>query len=285
MLTEVKAFSAWRSAPALPLVDGGRAETDLIQIRNIDGLNPVKASVSTTPYGAVDGASYTGSSVLTRNIVLTLHPNPDWDQWTYEGLRKLLYSYFMPKKSVKLVFYSDDMDPVTISGYVEDVNVNMFSKDPELIVSIICPDPYFTSLEPKVVIGQTIHSRVGGFSPVEIDYQGNIEGAVVVKVEAVSGQGLPTSIGIQIGDPDITYWAINAAINASVYFEMSSVSMRKYAQNVNSLTGVITNLLSKIVTEGSIWPVLQPGVNEVSVFTDAGNHKWTLTYFERFGGL
>ena len=162
MLTEVKAYSSWRSAPTLPLSDGGRPESDLIQLRNIDGLDPVKAAVNTSPFGSVDGASHTGSSVLTRNIVLTLHPNPNWDNWTFESLRRLLYSYFMPKRQTRLVFYSDDMIPVEISGIVESVSVNIFSKDPELQVSIVCPDPYFTALEPTVLTGQTVRSA--GFS-------------------------------------------------------------------------------------------------------------------------
>ena len=127
MLTELKAYSSWRSAPTM-LLNGGRAETDLIQIRDIQGLDPVKASINTSPFGSVDGASYVGSSVLSRNIVLTLHPNPDWDDWTYEGLRRLIYSYFMPKRNTKLVFYSDDMIPVEISGIVEDVQVNPFQQ-------------------------------------------------------------------------------------------------------------------------------------------------------------
>jgi Phage tail protein RIFT-related domain len=284
VLTEVKAFSAWRSAPTLPLVDGGRAETDLIQIRNIEGLNPVKASVSTTPFGAVDGAAYTGSNVLTRNIVLTIRPNPDWNQWSYEGLRRLLYEYFMPKRQVKLVFYSDDMDPVQIYGYVEDVNVNIFSKDPELIVSIICPDPYFIAVNPTIFTGQTVHSRVGG-THLSIDYKGTVETGINVKLVDNPGQIAPSYIGIQLGDPDATYWGINATVNSSMFLEMSSVIMKKYVQNVNLTTGVITNLLSKIIEEGSQWPTLQPGINEFSVYTDEGNHNWTLTYFERFGGL
>ena len=180
MLTEVKAYSSWRSAPTLPLDDGGRAETDLIHVRNISGLDPVKASVNTSPFGSVDGASLTGSSVLTRNIVLTLHPNPNWKDWTYEALRRLLYSYFMPKLQVKLVFYSDDMIPVEISGVVEDVSVNIFSKDPELNVSIICPDPYFTALEPTVITGLT------NDDPVTVDYGGTIEAGMHVKVTATS---------------------------------------------------------------------------------------------------
>lgn len=281
MLTEVKAFSSWRSAPTLPL-NGNRAETDLIQVRNIDGLDPVKASVSTSPFGAIDGASYTGSSVLTRNIVLTLHPNPDWNIWSYEALRRLLYSYFMPKRDSRLVFYSDDMDPVEISGIVESVEVNMFSKDPELIVSIICPEPYFTSLNPIVVTGQAV--RTGG-QPTIVEYNGTIEAGMKVKLTTLAAP-YPVDIGIQIGDPRIVYFATTAGITTSMYFEMSSVPMQKYVQNIDMNTGVITNLLSKVyIQEGSYWPMLQPGDNEFLVVTDKGNQDWTLTFYECFGGL
>ena len=220
MLTEVKAYSSWRSAPTLPLSDGGRPETDLIQIRNIDGLDPVKASVNTSPFGSVDGASFTGASVLSRNIVLTLHPNPDWKDWTYEALRRLLYSYFMPKRLTRLVFYSDDMIPVEISGVVEDVSVNIFSKDPELQVSIICPDPYFTSLDPTVITGLTNDDAI------TVEYGGTIEAGMHVKVTATADP-VPSDIGIQIGDPKVTYFAVLASINPNMYFEMNSTSYAK----------------------------------------------------------
>lgn len=282
MLTQVKAYSSWRSAPVLPLGDGKLAEYDLIQIRNIEGLDPVKASVNTTPYGAVDGASHTGSSVLSRNIVLTLHPNPDWDLWTYESLRRLLYSYFMPKRATRLVFFSDDLIPVEISGIVESCEVNMFSKDPELLVSIVCPDPYFTGVDPIVVTGQTI--RKGGQTRI-VEYNGTVEAGIGVKVTAVAAPN-PLDIGIQLGDPAITYFAVAATVDPTLYFEMSSIPMRKFVQNVNIGTGVITNLLNKIhVQEGSYWPTLQPGENEFAVVTDQGEQDYELTFYERFGGL
>lgn len=278
MLTEVKAYSSWRSAPTLPLSDSGRAETDLIQVRGITGLDPVKASVNTSPFGSVDGTSYVGSSVLNRNIVLTVHPNPDWNDWTFEGLRRVLYSYFMPKRSVRLVFYSDDMIPVEISGYVESVEVNMFSKDPELQISIICPDPYFSSLEPKVITGQTITKNV-----TVIEYNGTIEAGINVEVSWVTDPG-PNRISIQIADPNNPVFSVAATVNASMYFEMSSVPMRKYVQNINIGSGVIGNLLAQVL-ENSQWPVLQPGENEFLVMTDNGTQDWQLSYFERFGGL
>lgn len=281
MLTEVKAFSSWRSAPVMPL-NGSRAETDLIQVRNISGLDPVKASVNTSPYGSVDGASYVGSSLTNRNIVLTLHPNPDYDNWTYESLRRLIYAYFMPKRPTRLVFYSDDMIPVEISGIVEGVIVNMFSKDPELQVSIICPDPYFTALEATVITGQTV--RTGG-DVVVVDYGGTIEAGINVKVTAVTAPN-PTGITVQFGDPPITSFGVVATVDPSTYFELSSIPMRKFVQNVGVGSGVITNLLSKVsVQEGSAWPTLQPGENEFRVVTDQGAQDWELTYFERFGGL
>lgn len=281
MLTSVKAFSSWRSAPVLPL-NGNRAETDFIQVRNIDGLDPVKAAVSTTPYGAVDGASHTGSSVLSRNIVLTLHPNPDWNTWSNEALRQLIYSYFMPKREVRLIFNSDDMDPVEISGIVESVEVNMFSKDQEFLVSIICPEPYFKSVEPKVITGQAV--RAGG-APTIVDYNGTIEAGIEVKLTTL-GTPYPTDIGIQIGDPRISYFGVAAGISSSMYFDMSSVPMQKFVQNIDTTNGVITNLLSKVyIQEGSYWPSLQPGENEFIVITDQGAQDWQLIFYELFGGL
>jgi len=262
----------------------GLAETDLIQVRNIDGLDPVKASINTSPYGAVDGAAFVGSSVLSRNIVLTLHPNPNWDDWTYEGLRRLLYSYFMPKSTIQLVFYSDDMDPVEISGIVEDVQVNMFSKDPELIVSVICPDPYFNSLNPIVITGQAVMPR--GATTL-IEYNGNIQAGISVKVtSAVSGSVVPYDVDIQIGPwtNSVSHFVATPIINTTTYFEMSSVPTRKFAQNVDLNSSVITNILSKVKT-GSVWPVFQPGENEFSVVTNTHNEDWELTYYERYGGL
>lgn len=278
MLIEVKAYSSWRSAPTLLLDSKKRAENDLIQITNIQGLDPVKATVNTSPRGSIEGSSFTGTSVLSRNIVLTLKPNPDWDTWTYEALRRLVYSYFMPKLNTRLVFYSDDMIPVEIYGIVESVSVNQFSKEPEIQVSIICPDPYFTALDATSYTGQ--NGVVQTF-----DYGGNVETGIIVRVTHVSG-GPPTTIGIQLGDPKIIFFGVVAAVDTSKYFELSSIPMNKYVQNVNLGSGVIENLLSYVYAqEGSLWPTLEPGENKIKIVTDAGVQDYELIFFERFGGL
>lgn len=281
MLTQVKAYSAWASAPTLLLDENGREETDLIQVLDIQGLDPVKAAVSTTAYGSVDGAVYTGSSVLTRNIVLTIRPNPDWKDWTFEKLRRTIYSYFMPKLPTRLVFYDDEIPPMEILGYVESCTANPFVKDVQIQVSIICPDPYFTALDPTVITGQSSD----GTAPTEIQYNGDIEAAFVVEVTR-SADPNPTSIGVQVGDPSLSYFNVpGATVNANMYFILSSLTGNKYAQNVQLGSGVITNLLNK-VQQGSSWPLLQPGSNDFSIITDTpGKQDYQLTYYERRGGL
>ena len=281
MLTTVKAYSAWQAAPALSLSEDGRAETDLIQIRNIDGLDPVTAAIGTAPYGSTDGEAFTGSSVLSRNIVLTLHPNPDWSSWSPEALRRILYSYFMPKQAVRLEFYSDDMPDLEIIGVVESLTANMFTSDPEIIVSIICPDPYFQTIDAIILSGSV------GDDPLDIEYNGSIPGGIQVIVEQVSGTN-PNELDIQVGNPDLTFFkvSLNNIVTSTKYFQMSSLPMNKYVETVNESNSVITSLLSNVeISQGSDWPMFQPGTNQFSVDADNGVQTWELAYFERYGGL
>jgi predicted phage tail component-like protein len=280
-LTTLKAYSAWPTAPVLPL--GARGpETDRIQIRKIEGLGPVKAAVNTSPYGSMDGESYTGSKVPSRNIVITVGLNPDWMDWSMEALRRLLYAYFMPKQGVRLVFESnDDFPSVEITGVTETVEPSIFSKDVDVDISIICPDPYFTAVDETVIVGNT--SAAEGRLAFDVDYMGSIETGVRTRVRSFAGPA-PTVIGVQIGDPALTYFRVGASVDANKDFLMSSLPGQKYAQNINLTNGVITNLLYK-VQEGSDWPILVPGRNHVEVITDAGIQDWELAYFARFGGL
>jgi hypothetical protein len=187
----------------------------------------------------------------------------------------------MPKQAVRLAFLSDDKPDVDISGIVESISANAFSKDPEYIASIICPDPYFRAVTPIILTGKTSDNEI------DIDYGGNIPGGIQVEVDRVSDPA-PGNISIQIGNPDISFFQIisPSMVTASKYFHMSSFPMSKYVETVNKTNGTIQSLLSNVNTKtGSEWPVLQPGPNTFQVTSDGGVQSWELTYFERFGGL
>ena len=276
MLTTVQAYSSWKSAPVLPLRGRG-PETDLLQIRDIDGLGPVKANVNTVPYGSIDGSAYSGSLVENRNIVLTIGLNPDWADYSMESLRRLVYAYFMPKKPTRLVFTSDDDLPkVEITGIVEAVEPNIFAKDVEIQVSIVCPDPYFTSVEGITVVGISNQSYL-------VDYNGSIETGITVKV-IEDDLPAPTVIGVIADKASQPTFAVMASVSATKYLILNSLQGNKYVQNVEQGSGIITNLLPRMMA-GSTWPVLNPGINDFVVTSDQGVQEWQLTYFERFGGL
>ena len=139
MLTQVDVYGAVNSATALPL-SGAGVYGDPVQIKKIDGLGPVKADIQTATYGAINREYLTGKFYGKRNIVLTLGLNPDWATQTVEELRQLLYAYFTPTQQVELRFQSTHLPEVNIFGYVESMDPNIFSADPEIDVSIIHPD-------------------------------------------------------------------------------------------------------------------------------------------------
>lgn len=279
-ITKVKAYSSYANATALPLASPGRIETDLLQITNIAGLDPVKASINTSQLSYAPGASFSGSALPFRNIVLTLKPNPDWATWTVESLRKLVYLYFQTGLAVQLVFEDDVKPPVTIFGYVESCAGNQFTKDGTFQVSIICPYPYFTSLNPIVVTGVTHNA----YTPRVINYQGDVESGIKLEVDWVSGQPNPGSVGVQSGATPNFVVTAPGEISNHEYFLMSSVTGNKYVDGVRITTAVAVSMLSKLAS-GYVWPSLKPGNNNFDVVTDVGAHNYTLTYYERFGGL
>lgn len=282
----------------LPLSERG-AQMDLLQVRKVEGLGPVKANISKSPRGSISGESFTGSSVPSRNIVITLGLNPDWNLWTVEMLRRLVYSYFMTELQVRLIFRSDDdFPPVEIFGYVEDVVPNIFAKDSEMQISIICPDPYFTAVEASVVTGiasnGAVPAQVKGAKSatvvettseggITLDYQGSIETGVNVKMVYANGVNA-SRVSIQVGNAAQQYFRVAGVVTPTKYLVMNSIPGQKYVQNIEMGSGLITNLLSK-VEEGSTWPTLQPGNNFIQVSADAGEQDWEFFFYERFGGL
>jgi len=264
----------------LPISPQG-IERDLLHIRDVQGLGPVKANVNTTPLGSMDGESYTGSLVPKRNIVLTIGLNPDWDVWSMEELRGLLDLYFMPKQPTRLIFRRDDKPDAEIYGIVEGLEPNIFSKDVEVQVSIICPDPDFVAVNPTIITGIAQASA----TPVEVEYNGSLKTGFTLNVTYQSGAS-PTSVVVQLGDPIENHFQVAAPITSTKYFAMCSRPGNKYVQNVELGTGVITNLLSAVtIKQGSEWPMLEPGTNEFLVDTDVGIQDWELSFSEKFGGL
>jgi hypothetical protein len=279
VLTKVTAYNPMANLAPLVFNVINRPDTDLFEVRNIDGLGAVKADVNTTPLGSVDRESFVGSTFGKRNIVLTLGMTPDWDDWTVSRLRRLLDRYFMPKFQTHLVFESMEFSPVEIFGYIESNEPNMFSKDPEHQISIICPNPDFTSVASVVINGQT------DFNPLNIEYEGNLEtGFNLLFKNSADPDPKKITISNTYLTPEtfvVDNGAVAIPLDPTHEFMMNSIPGDKYVK----LTGAPgVNYLQKVAA-GSEWLVLKPGTNIFQVQGDLGVHPWTLTYFEHFGSL
>ena len=159
---------------------------DLYQVVSIVGLNPPPATVNLTNIAGLDGAKFNSSKLGTRNIVITLRVRGD-----AEENRLRLYDFFRTKELCRFFFQNDTRD-VYIDGYVETVESNLFVLGQLVQASIICPDPYFKSVNGEEVdISDTVKMFEFPFSieaPVAFSvFVPNRETTVVNASESVTG--------------------------------------------------------------------------------------------------
>lgn len=283
MITQMEVFTTRVTTSPLPAATDGNEFTDPIQIRKIDGLGPVNATVNTTPYGSLDGESYSGSSTGKRNIVLTIGLNPNWSDQSPETLRQALYAYFMPKNEVTLRFTSTHMATVAIDGYVESFTPNMFEEDPEYQISIICPKSEFVAVTATVETGVTVALPDGNAN--EIDYQGSLPAGFILQVDLGGGTEMDAGELRVINDnPGESIFIATADIKADTSFKLSTVTGDKYVRAVDPITGLGGSILGKQAV-GSDWLQLDYGVNKFRVAATEAGLPWSLTYFARYGGL
>lgn len=279
MIRKVEVFGV-RPAPALSL-GGFMPSDDPVNIRDIQGLGPVKSEILTTPSGVSRGETKNGSSVGKRNIVLMLGLNPDWVTETMSSLRQKLYAYFMTDQWVKLRFYSDDLPTVDIEGWVESCEPNMFSQDPEFQISIINEKPDFIDIDATIYRGVVDD----GTNEYKVDYDGSVSTGIELRVDRsvdLPSYTGPITIKVVNSDGTQTIAIDPVTVDTVKSFKMSSVQGMRRVQNEVIADGAITNLIK---LKSGVWPEFANGENFISVAANQPGQAWTLAFFSRFGGL
>lgn len=201
-------------------------------LHDMTGLGPPTASVNTSKVATKDGSKYNSARAEERNIVLPMYFTPIP---TIEDARHRSYKYFPLKKPVILAFKTDNRE-CQIVGYVETNEPDICSDREGCQVSIICPNPYFSS----------IYDTVTSFSGVEAAFEfpfsnedtlaaGNphIEfGKIVVKAENIVRYGGDAESGVQIRI------AASATVkNITIYNVDTRGTMHIYHDKLVALTG------------------------------------------------
>lgn len=283
MITKLEVFNSQPDSPELAL-GGFGPNDDPVQILGIEGLGPVKADLTTTAFATGRGELYQGGRTGKRNIVLSLGLNPDYAaSQDMASLRAILYQYLFPELWVKLRFYSNVNPEVDIEGYVESFEPNMFSQDPEVQVSIICPDPDFVESNATLAYGVVDD----GTAEFEFEYPGSVPTGLELKIaSAVANTDYTGSFLITLISQGVAQvFSIDpVTVDALQYFKLTTVRGKKRAQSVAVADGALTNLLAYVSTD-SVWPVIKSGTNKLHVQATETGQAWTLAYFNRYGGL
>ena len=163
------------------------------QIVSITGLDQPPAQVNLTSIAGLDGSKFNSAKLDTRNLVITLKLNG-----AVETNRLELYRFFRTK-DISTFYYKTASLDVYIKGYVETVECVLFSESETMQVSIICPFPYFASINEVVA---DISNRVAGFTfPFSIDYDEPIAFSTFVinrVTDVFNSSGAETGLTIEV---------------------------------------------------------------------------------------
>lgn len=265
-------------------------------IRNITGLEPAPATVNSKPRGSLDGEFFLGTRLNKRNIVVTLGVNPNLGPQSVDDIRNNFYAYVGPTGLIGLRFNSDNRPSREIRGYVESIQNDRFSTDPQLIVSIICPDPAFLSLTAKTIKGTSNGTTNSGWK--EFNMLGNqvVGFTLFMPLANASDIGPDERIFIETGTTIAAfsqklYELDRVLMPGGSNLELNSIRGQKFIQYSYGDTfgeGINPHSLLDNMTPESLWPYLVPGYNRVRVRTPehTGYHdNWVLKYFEAYGSV
>lgn len=113
---------------------------------SVAGIYGISANVTTSENTTVDGSTYQGSTAKQRNIVITAQMDSN-----YKANRDFLYRVFKLKSTGKFT-YMEDGDTKEIDYKVEDIDIGETGVVRDIVISLICPDPFFKDLEDVEVV-------------------------------------------------------------------------------------------------------------------------------------
>lgn len=243
------------------------------QVVSITGLNPPPAQINMTNIAGIDGSKFNSAKLDTRNIVIMLKLNGD-----VEGNRLALYQMFRTKEECRF-YYSNGRRDVSIPGYVETVECDLFTNAEIMQVSIICMYPYFRDVHEnwiEISDGATagfhfpFSINVGSpipFSIYNIDGETNVENTAEAETGAI--------IRVDVKDPVRTIEIRNTGNNE--FFKLEHDFQRADTILINthkgekSITLVRNGIASNVFTAlklGSTFFQLNVGNNFFTYFAN-----------------
>jgi hypothetical protein len=258
----------------LPLTDASAGYV----VKDIQGLDPVKATMTSSTLATMDGAIFQNVRRETRNITMTIGLESDYVTNTVAGLRTNLYAYLMPKGIVTFSVYDRPGGVFARTvAVVESVDNNMFTSDPEINISLICFDPDLYA--PDVTVLQSTSDPNGDLTM--IDYPGTSDTGITldITVPVVSGE-----VRIVNTRPDAVTQIFRVAGNFTVGDQLT-IDTNPGSKKVRIKRAGVDMSGLYLLDKTSNWISLQEGVNQFAVFFNGAPTPYTVRYIVKYGGF
>lgn len=273
MLTKVEIYNAQGALLSLPLQDvsGGYV------VKDISGLDPVKASIVTSPFAKMNGVLYQASNKGERNLIFKIGMDPILGTSSVSVRRSNLYRFFMPEAEITIRFFDDDALFVTIQGRVESFDAPLFTKDPEATISILCLDPDFIAPSSTTINGFTVADQTDRY----VLYPGSVESGFVFNLFVDRSVSEFTIQNLTAANRPFSLSFV-ASLVAGDTVTITTISGQKSAKltRANVTSSILTG-----VSPSSSWLGLYPGLNKIRVSTSGTPIPFSIEYFARYGGL
>jgi hypothetical protein len=274
MLTLVEIMNARGDTLLLPMTDSSAGYA----VEEIDGLDPVNATLTSSSMAQMDGAQFQNAQRGTRNITMKIGLEPDWVTDTVDSLRTNLYSYFMPKSNIQVSLFKDNALFAVTAGQVESFENSMFSADPEVDISIICYDPdLYAPSQDTQSWNSTQDTSVN-----------------VISYEGTSDAGISFTLSINTSINGFTlYNTTPDGILQKMDFEGIPMFSGDVVQIVTSQGQKSATLihngfsisLMPWMDATATWILLKNGTNNFRVHTATGSVPYEVNYTAKYGGF
>lgn len=247
---------------------------------NVKGITGLDAEeIVPRAYGSSGAVKFYNLALAKRTIVIRIGLNPDFSTGTYSDLRDALYKMIASSRTgkVQIQFKNDTVAVAAVSGSVAKVEAPQFEKTQEVHITVNCDDPMLKAVDPTVV-------PIAGLDP-----------ALTVITDDVSTapHGLtfdvtytaPTA-SIQITDPDDPTWVFEVIPGGGFLVgDVLHFSSEFNNKALHLIRGAATVYLADVISPGSVWPIIFPGVNNIAL-SNAANLGWTdISYYQTYWGV
>lgn len=289
-----------------------RPEQSGLIITNIEGISPPNATINYTTVSSSDVALYNSARFEARNIVFTFQLCECIKEGVYESVEQVrlkTYKYFPSKKPITLTFTTDSRTAI-IQGYVETNEFQIFEEKEETQISIVCPDPFFYSLDP--ITSEKTYSFIKEFefsllegstddygfennsltenliefgdisdeSHTEIVYDGEYEASMLIQINFKDAVTDPVLLNVDTGE-NVTILSEYIELLTGHNFQEGDIVFINTTKGQKSVTLVRGNDsydILQCLSNYTTWFQLSKGVNKFKPFAVIGSDNMEIIY-------